>query len=163
REGWLGDLFEPSPINKISFINYPRSKTGIERRIPLWDITKIRMERYIKAHPPDESGLIFTTKQGLPMIRHSSNGAKTDSTVQSFNRLRKRAGVEQAGFYWLRHTFQTVAEDIKDLPAIAAVMGHADSTMAAQYREEVRPERIIEVVKYVSKWNTAGNGFEESL
>jgi len=151
-DGGLGDLLDATPIDRVSYIEMARSKTGIERRIPLWDITSLRLKRYIVANPPGSSGLIFTTRTGLPMIRFNASGLKADSTVQGFQRLRKKAGLDCGGFYWLRHTFQTIAEETKDLPAVAAVMGHADHSMAANYREEVKPERIAEVVLHVAKW-----------
>jgi integrase len=56
------------------------------------------------------------------------------------------------GFYWLRHTFLTIAEETKDFEAARAVMGHIDARVTGQYRSMVSDERLIAVSDYVRDW-----------
>jgi integrase len=56
------------------------------------------------------------------------------------------------GFYWLRHTFLTIAEETKDFEACRAVMGHIDARVTGQYRSMVSDERLIAVSEYVKNW-----------
>ena len=59
-----------------------------------------------------------------------------------FGKLADRVNVE-GRFYSLRRTFQTVAEESGDYPAVSHVMGHAIPSMAAVYQNE-RKEREFE-------------------
>ena len=65
----------------------------------------------------------------------------------------KKAGIEGRTPYDLRHTFLTVAEGARDLPAVQSIMGHAasGSDMAARYREGVSDERLIAVTSHVRR------------
>ena len=46
------------------------------------------------------------------------------------------------GFYLLRHVHRTVTDELKDTPASMVVMGHADGTINAYYRELVGDGRL---------------------
>ncbi len=56
------------------------------------------------------------------------------------------------GFYCLRRTFETVAGNSRDQVAVNMVMGHADSTMAAVYRQGIDPQRLKDVAAHVEQW-----------
>ena len=56
------------------------------------------------------------------------------------------------GFYTLRHVFRTVADAARDPVAIDAIMGHADPSMGAVYRERIDDDRLRAVVEVVRKW-----------
>ena len=68
--------------------------------------------------------------------------------------LMKAVGIhrEGVGFYTLRHIFETVAGGSRDQVAVNAIMGHADSSMAATYREHIDDERLQAVVDHVRTW-----------
>ena len=56
-------------------------------------------------------------------------------------------------FYTIRHVFETQAGESRDQVAVDAIMGHADSSMAAAYRERISDERLVAVVEHVrNKW-----------
>jgi integrase len=101
--------------------------------------------------------LLFISVQGEAYISKNS-GHRIAKTVLWF--LRK-AKIERPGltFYALRHTFQTVAEGVRDLSAVQAIMGHAasGSDMSARYRERVDDERLLAVTEHVRKWLFGGS------
>jgi integrase len=66
--------------------------------------------------------------------------------------FRKLRSGDLIGFYWLRHTFLTIAEETKDFEACRAVMGHIDARVTGQYRSMVSDERLIVVSDYVRSW-----------
>jgi hypothetical protein len=67
-------------------------------------------------------------------------------------------GVEPAlhrlalGFYTLRHTFRTIADESKDQPAVDFIMGHEVPHMSAVYRETISDVRLRAVVNHVRGW-----------
>jgi hypothetical protein len=56
------------------------------------------------------------------------------------------------GFYLLRHTFRTVADEVRDTPAARLVMGHAGTTIDHTYRERIGDERLLAVTEHVRTW-----------
>lgn len=113
----------------------PRNKTGKGRRAKLWPET-------IETLGEPGDGLIFRTRHGNPW---------TPSAIgHEFQKLRKEG--EVFGFYWLRHTFLTVAEGTKDFEACRAVMGHIDPSVTGQYREGVSDQRLQSVTDFVRDW-----------
>ncbi len=144
------------------WIDYPRPKTGIPRRCPLWDETIAAVDAAIAARPepknPDDAHLAFLTTFGHRWVRTNkvtAHGATPDDAIgkefiKLLNVLKlKRAGL---GFYALRHTFRTVADESGDQTAANYIMGHHDVSMAAMYRERISDERLRAVVEYVRTW-----------
>ncbi|MCU0979714.1 MAG: hypothetical protein MUF25_11175 [Pirellulaceae bacterium] len=60
------------------------------------------------------------------------------------------------GFYALRHSCRTVADEARDFPAIDLIMGHADESTAARYRERISDERLMAVTDHVHRWLFGG-------
>src|SRR5262249_44580639 len=61
-------------------------------------------------------------------------------------------GRKRLGFYTLRHTFRTVADEARDQPAVDFIMGHESPHIASIYRERIRDERLAAVANYVRDW-----------
>jgi integrase len=70
-------------------------------------------------------------------------------------KLVRRLGIngrKGLGFYTLRHTFRTVADEAKDQPACDFIMGHEGPHVAAVYRERISDDRLKAVTDHVRKW-----------
>lgn len=131
------------------WIDYPRPKTEIERRVPLWPETAEAMRKSLARRrdpKPSAEGRFFVRYNGLPWDH--------DPTMigNHFRQAVFRSGIKRGGFYWLRRTFETVAGACGDQVAVNAVMGHVDASMAAVYRQEVQDERLIKATDTVRTW-----------
>jgi integrase len=140
--------------NRIAF---PRSKTGIDRGFPLWPETRQAIEEAIAARPTPRKGyekLLFVTRNGLPWVKDNPSGTRSDAVIQAFTKLKARCKIKgrNKGFYAIRHVFRTVADEVKDQPAIFHIMGHGDGSIAGVYRERISPERLKAVTDYVHDW-----------
>jgi len=136
------------------WINYPRPKTGIPRRCPLWPETVAALRNWLARRPVpkdlDHKDLVFVTKQRGPWASD-----KADSPVtKEFAKVLKRLGLAKPGlgFYALRHTFRTKADATRDFPACRAIMGHSDDSMDAAYTEAIDDSRLVAVVEHVRRW-----------
>ena len=151
------------------WIDFPRPKTGIPRRCPLWPETAAAIHEALASRPTprkkEYKDLVFVTTRGNPW-RICERGADTkdgemtvvlsDFIGKTFSRLLKDLGLHRPGigFYSLRHAFETVAGDSKDQVAVDFIMGHAasGSDMASAYRERIEDERLLAVVEHVRTW-----------
>jgi integrase len=155
---------------KSGWLDYPRPKTGIERRIYLWPQTIEALQAVIakrrKARSVDDEGLVFLTRLGQPWVRYELeetkdesgkvkiNGKSDDAIAKATGKMLRDLGIYRKGlsFYTLRHTFETVAGGSGDQVAVDAVMGHVDSSMAAEYREHIDDSRLRAVAEHVCTW-----------
>lgn len=150
------------PISALNleggWLNFPRPKTGIDRRVPLWPETVEAIKAAIAARPeakdPADSGCVFIDPRG----RNYLGAHRGDRVVAEFNQLMVTAGVEGRSFYDLRRTFQIEAEgspDFVDFIGIKSIMGHASDAndMSSVYRQGVvKDARLLAVVGVVRKW-----------
>lgn len=150
-----GTLPQSAVDLKSGWLRYPRPKTGIDRRCPLWPETvkAIKAALAKRPDPADEAdnGLVFITKYGRPW----SEGGTSDAITAAMRKLLHDLdinGRRGLGFYTLRHTFRTVADATKDFTAVRAIMGHADDSMDANYTHGVEDERLQAVVNHVRNW-----------
>jgi integrase len=142
------------------WIRYPRHKTGIERRCPLWPETVEALQAAIATRPkaadPQDADLVFIAPRGGRWIRLRENGVWVDGIGREFGRWLERLGPKRPGlnFYALRHTFETVAGGSRDQVAVNAIMGHAPAAndMSAVYRESIEDGRLVAVVEHVHTW-----------
>lgn len=149
------------------FLDYPRPKTEIGRRSRLWPET-IQLIREVLAsrpEPKDEADRdkIFITRQGNPWSRESELLTRDDGTPTvtnyspisiEFKKLLTRLGINggRRNFYCLRHMTETIGGQALDQPALNIVMGHADSSISDEYREEVGDDRLEKVAAVIHDW-----------
>lgn len=147
------------------WVNYPRPKTAIQRRVPLWPETVEALKVAIAQRPapvdPADADLCFLTNRGTRFVRiqESKTSEGRNVTINSLSRrfeallhALKINGRRGLNFYALRHTFETQAGESKDQVAVDAIMGHVDPSMAANYRQRISDERLKAVVEVVRSW-----------
>lgn len=153
--GDIGHMPLPSAADIArGWIVYPRPKTGVERKFPLWPETLVAVKAAIDARPTpktDEAkGLAFVTKYGGSWAKET-----TDNPVsKEFRKLLDEKNLHRPGlgFYSLRHIFATVGGESRDQPAVSSIMGHIDESMAGVYRESISDARLQAVVDHVHGW-----------
>lgn len=134
--------------------NYPRPKTGVPRRAPLWPETVAALRSVIEHRPTPKddrhSGLVFITKYGKSWFKDSPE----NPISRAMHRLLDKLDLYRPGltFYALRHTFETIAGDSKDQVAVNFIMGHVDNSMSAVYRERISDDRLVSVSDVVHAW-----------
>lgn len=147
------------PISAVDlndgWVRFPRPKTGIERRCPLWPETVEALKSAIAERPIPKveahSDRVFMTKYGKPWSHGGTSDAVTQETGKLLRKL-KINGRRGLGFYALRHTFRTIADATRDFPAVRLVMGHADETIDSVYREHIDDSRLRAVADHVRAW-----------
>ncbi len=175
----IAELPESAVNLKTGWVDFPRPKTEIPRRIPLWTetIAALKAALAVRHTSADESakGLCFLTRLGKPWVRIKLKEKKAEQTEPkdaepnpqdyipidalspAFGKLLKKLkinGRRGLGFYSLRHCFETYAGETihPDQVAVNAIMGHVDSSMAGNYRHGVWDERLKIVVETVRAW-----------
>jgi integrase len=151
-----GHLQLPAVDLQRGVIDFPRPKTGIPRRCPLWSETIAALTTALESRPkpkdPAAHGeLVFVTKYGLPWAKDSED----QTLAKEFGKLLRALDVNGRtglGFYTLRHTFRTVADESKDQPAVDFIMGHEVPHMSSVYRETISDERLRAVAEHVRRW-----------
>ena len=147
---------------ETGWVDYPRLKTGVERRCKLWAETiealKIAIPLRPKAKNTDDENMVFLTTNGDRWVRMSDNEDPSkrfaiDAVSRQFGKLLKKLGVNgNRNFYCLRRGFETVGGESLDQVAVNSLMGHVDDSIAAIYRQGVSDERLITVTDRVHNW-----------
>jgi len=149
-------------------IDFPRPKTGIERRCPLWPETVEALRKAIEGRPAPldkaDEGLVFVTTFGRRWVREDEKGKHIDAVRQEFDKVLNALGIKRKGlgFYALRHTFRTIADECRDQVAVDYIMGHARDDMASLYRERISDERLRAVTDHVHDWLFGESGEGEA-
>ena len=143
---------------KRGWLVFPRPKTEVPRRCPLWQETIDAVKAVLRhrKEPKDAAfaNLVFLTRLGAPW---TSKCKKGDSPItKEMAKLLKKLHLERLGrnFYGLRHTFQTIGEETNDLIAVDFIMGHTPKSddMRSVYREKMKKRRLLRVTAHVHKW-----------
>ncbi len=132
---------------KKGWIAYARPKTGIERRAKLWGDTVDALKAWRKLSPTSDYVCCGARGQQL------GTGSNNTPIPHLFDGILEAAGVATGrGFYALRSTYRTIADESLDAAAIDLTMGHADHTMGGQYRQKIDNSRLEAVADVVRKW-----------
>ena len=147
-----------------------RPKTGADRGAKLWTetITAIRAAMGVRPQPLDEqdAGLLFLTAKGKPWVRESDGvtedgevdpkrwAFRTDLIGNEFGKVLKSLDINShRGFYNIRHTAASIADQTGDRMAVQYLMGHKDSTITGNYTHH-RPsdERMQVIADHLYDW-----------
>lgn len=132
------------------WIDFPRPKTLVDRRFPLWKETIQAIEETRQTKREDLPSL-FLTKYGLVWFKDNGD----DPISKEFRKLCIECGIHKQGrgFYALRHQFRSIARGCRDREAVDYVMGHTDGTVAEHYMEwGIEDDRLQAVVDHVYQW-----------
>jgi integrase len=136
-------------------IDFARPKTGLSRRCPLWPETVTALRESLARRPgpkhPDDAGLFFLTRCGGAWAKGEAENPVSDMTAKLLRKL-GISGRKGVGFYGLRHTFRTVADEARDQPAADYMVGHEVAHMASVYREAIDDARLRAVSDTVRRW-----------
>jgi integrase len=135
------------------WVIFPRPKAGIDRRCYLWPETvqALRNVLAVRKEPKDKAhtGLVFITKAGGSWAKDIADSPVTKEMRKLLNGL----GINgHRNFYALRRTFETIGGASRDQVAVDYIMGHADDSMAASYREHIGDDRLRAVADHVRGW-----------
>ena len=140
-------------------IDFPRPKTGIPRRCALWPETVAALREAIAKRPQPKSeehiALVFITKYGFPWAKDTADQTLAKEFAKLLRNLHIN-GRKGLGFYTLRHTFRTIADEARDQPAVDYCMGHESPHMSTVYRERISDSRLRAVAEYVRTWLFSG-------
>ncbi len=157
---------------KTGWLDYPRHKTGVQRRAKLWPQTIQAIRNYLDIRPVPHfqfADHIFVTKYRQPW-KHSSLPSEFRKLLDKINDENREAITKSAkkkrkdppddipdlfahgSFGYFRHTFETIAGGSRDQVAVNAIMGHVDDSMAAEYRETIEDSRLEAVADHVRNW-----------
>ncbi len=160
-----------------AWLDYPRPKTEVSRKCPLWAETVAALRAAIAARPAPKSAdltsNVFVTKYGGrwgnvtlheadPENGKEASVSSDDPICKEMSKLLATLGLKRKGlnFYGIRHGFETVAGKRGDQGAVDVIMGHDRNDMASVYREESNDERLkqldnqrlLAVVTHVHEW-----------
>jgi integrase len=148
-----------------AILDFPRPKTGIARRCPLWPETVEALREALAVRPEpkreEHAGLAFITRCGDSWHTGTTDGPLSRETGKLLKKLDIH-GRKGLGFYTLRHTFRTVADESKDQPAVDFIMGHEVPHMSSVYRETISDTRLRVVTDHVRKWLFPSTAFVKS-
>lgn len=138
---------------KVPWLNWQRPKTEVARRCPLWPETVEALKNSLARRPKPKTArakkAFFVHRNGDVWCTNNPNDqdkVRTDF-VNAMRRLEIwRSGM---GFSYLRHSFRTWADAATDQPAADLMMGHADDSMAAEYRQKISDARLLKVSETV--------------
>lgn len=146
------------------WVDFPRVKTAVERRVPLWPETVEALREALRVRPKarsrDDASCVFITRYRGRWVSVSPNGCVTDTVGACFTRLLTAMRLKRLrlGFYALRHATETIGGRTRDKQAVDRVMGHAPAAndMGARYIEDFEDDRLLNVTNTIRGWLFGG-------
>jgi integrase len=151
-----------------SWVDFPRPKTGIPRRCPLWPETvaalNVAITRRTAPKNPEHAERVFITNHGnawvevacTPQEDGTLKVCADDAVSKAVRKLLRRLDINgKRNFYALRRGTETVGSNTsRDQIAVDAIMGHVDpgGAMAATYRERIDDNRLLAVTNHIHNW-----------
>lgn len=146
---------------KNGWLIYPRAKTAVDRRVPLWPETRKALEEAIAGRPKPrdkaDANCVFLTTEGGRFLQKQKR-SRTDYVAREFSKVVKLLelasdGRKRLNFYALRHTLATRGLELPDRDAVKAILGHSPLDVTAGYNHAVpADERLQKVVDHVRSW-----------
>jgi integrase len=137
------------------WLDFPRGKTGMARRCPLWPETVQALREALakRPEPKDQqhAGLVFITRFGQSW----HNDSTENPVAYEFGKLLRKLGIngrKGLGFYTLGHTFRTIGDEAKHQIACDYCMGHEVLPMSSVYRETISDARLRAVTDHLRRW-----------
>lgn len=145
---------------ETGWIDFPRVKTAVERRVPLWPETIEALHAALKVRPKAkhkaDASCFFLTRFGRRWVTVARTGGVTDTVGACFSRLLTAMDLKRVrlGFYALRHATESIGGRTKDKQAVDRIMGHAPAAndMGARYIEDFEDERLLNVTNTIREW-----------
>jgi integrase len=135
------------------WINFPRPKTGLDRRCPLWPETVAAIKNWLPVRPAPKddahADLVFITAQGGCWLKETTDNPTSKEMAKLLKKLQINGN---RNFYTLRHTHRTIGDAACDQRASGYIMGHVDPSMASHYVEHIADERLLRVTGTVRTW-----------
>lgn len=144
-----------SAINlETGWVVFPRPKTGMDRRCPLWPETIAALRGWLDDLRPtpasdDFADLVFVTAKGGSWCKESSDNPVSKETAKLLKKLEINSS---RNFYTVRHTHRTIGDEKCDQRASDFIMGHVDPTISAHYVERIGDERLRAVTDHIRTW-----------
>ena len=141
-----------------SWIDFPRPKTGVARRCPIWPETAAALREWLarRPEPKDKADdhLVFITRFRTSWNKSSNGDNHANPISWEMKKLLKELKLHRSGlgFYMLRRVMETIGGESRDQPAVDHIMGHAREDMASVYRERISDERLQAVANHVRTW-----------
>jgi integrase len=138
--------------------NFPRVKTYVPRRCPLWPETVAAIRDWLAVRPAAKDSadakLLFLTCFGSRWVKLNASGSSDDAVGKEFAKVLVALGLKRSrrSFYSLRHTFATIAGNSTDNHAVCVIMGHKIPGMIGNYVERFEAGRLRHVADMVRAW-----------
>jgi integrase len=133
-----------------AWLHFPRPKTGVVRRAPIWPVTLSATWEAVESTP-----VVKCLQRGTQAVfRRATGPVGKVYFVNRFRRIAEAAGVyrKQVGLLGLRRSFATIAGETGDQAAVDTIMGHARRDMASVYRQGVSDLRLLRCTDMVHRW-----------
>lgn len=141
---------------EAGWMDFPREKTGIERRAKLIPETVEAIREYLEHRKTPEEGFednIFITSRGKAWA-HSSLATEVSKLRKRVNAAAGEDLIPHGSFGYFRHMLETFGSTEKIVADF--VMGHVTEGIGSHYRELIPDSKLIEVADNMRAYLNGG-------